>query len=276
MRAGASAHELATVSRLQPDHSVRAKAMTGIGQLRTLQLEACRLQLEKAVRSVACTSTSLTQAMQRIPPTANAESQHARRAQDARRAQAINRAKTLEATTSQKYRQGKSTLLAAVQEAVAARAMAAGAAARMTLVDLYLQGAQCMIVSKDLCLAEGASVERDTHALTNIGRQMVQEGINECRTVASISLGSVRQQHEEHVETSMKHLLHLDETMKGISQMEVDIVMAVAADPGLSGGVTTYHKCPNGHVYGVGGCGRLNGSRICPECGLAIGGRGYH
>ncbi|CAB1103901.1 unnamed protein product [Ectocarpus sp. CCAP 1310/34] len=246
MRAGASAHELATVSRLQPDHSVRAKAMTGIGQLRTLQLEACRLQLEKAVRSVACTSTSLTQAMQRIPPTANAESQHARRAQDARRAQAINRAKTLEATTSQKYRQGKSTLLAAVQEAVAARAMAAGAAAR------------------------------------------VQEGINECRTVASISLGSVRQQHEEHVETSMKHLLHLDETMKGISQMvryftlytskkqEVEIVMAVAADPGLSGGVTKYHKCPNGHVYGVGDCGALNGRGICPECGLAIGGPGYH
>lgn len=46
----------------------------------------------------------------------------------------------------------------------------------------------------------------------------VQKGLNECRTAASISLGSVRQQHEEHVETSMKHLLRLDEAMKGISQ----------------------------------------------------------
>lgn len=46
-RAGASAHELATVFRMQPDHSVRVKAMTEIGRLRTLQLEACRLQLAK-------------------------------------------------------------------------------------------------------------------------------------------------------------------------------------------------------------------------------------
>ncbi|CAM9628143.1 unnamed protein product [Ectocarpus sp. 12 AP-2014] len=154
--------------------------------------------------------------------------------------------------------------------------MAAGAAARMALVDLYVQGAQCVIVSKDLCLAEWASFGCDTRPLTNIGRQMVQKGINECRTVASIFLGSVRQLHEEHVETSMKHLLRLDETMKGISQKEVEIVMAVAADPGLSGGVTKYHKCPNGHVYGVGDCGMLNGPGICPECGLAIGGPGYH
>lgn len=57
---------------------------------------------------------------------------------------------------------------------------------------------------------------------------------------------------------------------------EVEIVMAVAKDPGLSGGVTKYYKCPNGHVYGVGDCGMLNGRGICPECGLAIGGRGDH
>ncbi|CAM9833130.1 unnamed protein product, partial [Ectocarpus sp. 13 AM-2016] len=125
MRAGASAHELATVSRLQPDHSVRVKAMTEIGRLRTLQLEACRLQLAKAVRG-AFTSTSLIQAMPRMPPMANIESQQARRAQ------AINRAKTLEASTSLKYREGEGTLLAAVQDAVAARAMAAGAAARVS------------------------------------------------------------------------------------------------------------------------------------------------
>ncbi|CAM9810005.1 unnamed protein product [Ectocarpus fasciculatus] len=146
----------------------------------------------------------------------------------------------------------------------------------MALVDLYLQGAQCVIVSKDLLLAEWASVGGDTGPLTNIGRQMVQQGLDECRTVASISLDTVRQQHEVHVETSMKHLLRLDEAMKGISQEEVKMVMDVAAGTGLSGGVTKYYKCPNGHLYGVGDCGELNGGGICPECGLAIGGRGYH
>lgn len=46
----------------------------------------------------------------------------------------------------------------------------------------------------------------------------IQKGLDECRTVGSISLDAVRQQHEEHVETSMKHLLRLDEAMRGISQ----------------------------------------------------------
>lgn len=72
------------------------------------------------------TSTSFVEAMQRMPPTANTESQHARRAQ------AINRAKALEARTNQKYVQGMSILLAAVQEAFATRAMAACAAARVS------------------------------------------------------------------------------------------------------------------------------------------------
>lgn len=45
---------------------------------------------------------------------------------------------------------------------------------QMALIDLYLQGAQCVITSKDLFLAEWASVGGDTGPLTNIGRQMVR------------------------------------------------------------------------------------------------------
>lgn len=57
---------------------------------------------------------------------ANTQSQHACRAQ------AINHAKNLEKRTHENYRQGVSTLLGAVQEAVAARAVAASATARVS------------------------------------------------------------------------------------------------------------------------------------------------
>ncbi|CAM9431888.1 unnamed protein product [Hapterophycus canaliculatus] len=57
---------------------------------------------------------------------------------------------------------------------------------------------------------------------------------------------------------------------------EVQMVKAVAADSGLSGGVTKYYKCRNGHWYGVGDCGLQVEGGICPECGSPIGGRGYH
>lgn len=46
--AGATEHELATVSRLQPDRSVHVKALTGLGRVRTLLVESIRLQLAKA------------------------------------------------------------------------------------------------------------------------------------------------------------------------------------------------------------------------------------
>ncbi|KAF6041607.1 hypothetical protein EB796_000120 [Bugula neritina] len=37
----------------------------------------------------------------------------------------------------------------------------------------------------------------------------------------------------------------------------------------------TAYKCPNGHPYYIGNCGRPVFSTICPECGANIGGRGY-
>ncbi|CAM9980072.1 unnamed protein product [Laminaria digitata] len=54
------------------------------------------------------------------------------------------------------------------------------------------------------------------------------------------------------------------------------MVMDAAASTGSSGGVTKWHKCPNGHVYGVGDCGQLNGSGNCIECGATIGGSDSH
>lgn len=64
-------------------------------------------------------------------------------------------------------------------------------------------------------------------------------------------------------------------TRRTISQ-EVEMVKAVAANSGLSGGVTTYYKCRNGHWYGVGNCGVRVERGTCPECGDTIGGTGYH
>lgn len=46
-RGGATAPELATVSRLQPDRSVHVKALAGLGKVRALQVETLRLQLLK-------------------------------------------------------------------------------------------------------------------------------------------------------------------------------------------------------------------------------------
>jgi len=44
-RGGATPDELATVSRLQPDRSIRVRALIGLGRVRTLQLEALRVEL---------------------------------------------------------------------------------------------------------------------------------------------------------------------------------------------------------------------------------------
>lgn len=49
-RAGATAQELTTVARLQPDRSVRVKAKAGLGRVRMVQLETLRLQLAKVCR----------------------------------------------------------------------------------------------------------------------------------------------------------------------------------------------------------------------------------
>lgn len=54
------------------------------------------------------------------------------------------------------------------------------------------------------------------------------------------------------------------------------MVKAAAANTALYGGVTQWYRCRNGHEYGVGDCGMLNGVGVCPECGVGIGGRGYH
>lgn len=52
------------------------------------------------------------------------------------------------------------------------------------------------------------------------------------------------------------------------------MVKATAADTALRSGVgvTRWYRCPNGHEYGVGDCGMLNGAGVCPECGSRIGG----
>ena len=36
---------------------------------------------------------------------------------------------------------------------------------------------------------------------------------------------------------------------------------------------TRWYKCPNGHLYVVGECGRPMEQSICPDCGAGIGGR---
>ena len=37
-----------------------------------------------------------------------------------------------------------------------------------------------------------------------------------------------------------------------------------------------WYKCPNGHIYAIGECGRPVEQRSCPECGEIIGGKRYH
>ena len=36
-----------------------------------------------------------------------------------------------------------------------------------------------------------------------------------------------------------------------------------------------WYKCPQGHIYNIGGCGRAMQRGSCPECGLVIGGSRY-
>ena len=38
---------------------------------------------------------------------------------------------------------------------------------------------------------------------------------------------------------------------------------------------TQWYKCPNGHLYTVGECGRPMEESICPECGKKIGGQDH-
>ena len=38
---------------------------------------------------------------------------------------------------------------------------------------------------------------------------------------------------------------------------------------------TQWYKCPNGHLYTVGECGRPMEQSICPECGKKIGGQNH-
>ncbi|CAM9834697.1 unnamed protein product [Scytosiphon promiscuus] len=277
-RAGATPQELAAISRLQPDRSVRVKAMAGLGRVRIVQLEALRLQLAKVIASL--------QRSARAPqsdPTGIARRMDARRpptristADDTRRVAALSRANALEARASEAYRQGVGMLTAAVKDAEATRSTAAGAEAKMVLVHLHLQGAQGILVSKELSVLRPESLGSDTGSLTEIGRKMVQQGLAACKEVVDCSLASVRQKHEDDAQTSFENLTRLDEALRGLTEEEVKMVMAVAADPGLSGGVTKYYRCRNGHSYGVGDCGMLNQGGVCPECGDTIGGRGYH
>jgi predicted RNA-binding Zn-ribbon protein involved in translation (DUF1610 family) len=38
---------------------------------------------------------------------------------------------------------------------------------------------------------------------------------------------------------------------------------------------TTFYKCPNGHLYAIGECGRPMEESKCPDCGFIIGGKDH-
>ena len=42
-----------------------------------------------------------------------------------------------------------------------------------------------------------------------------------------------------------------------------------------TGGVTTWYTCPNGHRYGIDGCGAAMQMGVCPECKSVIGGANH-
>jgi hypothetical protein len=42
-----------------------------------------------------------------------------------------------------------------------------------------------------------------------------------------------------------------------------------------TGGVTTWYNCPNGHRYGIDGCGAAMETSRCPECKSVIGGANH-
>lgn len=43
----------------------------------------------------------------------------------------------------------------------------------------------------------------------------------------------------------------------------------------VQGNVTTWYKCPDGHFFGIGDCGRPVETALCPECKNKIGGVDY-
>ncbi|CAM9306733.1 unnamed protein product [Pylaiella littoralis] len=260
-RARATPNELATMSRLQPDRSVRVKALAGLGKVKILQTETSRLALTKAVSNLARLSPAPRD------PAANTW------IADTKRMQTLRGAWALEARSSRAYLDGLNILSAAVEEAKIGRTMAAGAEAKVALADLYIQGVQSVLVSKELALRQVAPDGCNPVQLTEIGRSMVQQGLGVCREVAGSLLASVRERHAVRIKTSMDNLLRLDEALlQEISQEEVEMVKAAAADTQLHGGVTKWYTCPNGHIYGVGDCGMLNGAGNCMECGAAVGG----
>ncbi|CAM9306806.1 unnamed protein product [Pylaiella littoralis] len=267
-RARATSHELATVSRLQPDRSVRVKAFAGLGKVKTLLTETRRLALAKVLVMCTLWSSDLAR-LPRAPQPSTGDKETA----EAKRMRILDKAWKLESCSSQAFLDGVYYLSTAVNYAAIGRIMAAGAEAKVALADLYIQGIQGVIVSKELALQQEPPRGCNPVQLTEIGRKMVQHGLLACKEVAGSLLASVRERHALQVKTSADNLLRLDEALlQKISQEEVEMVKAAAASTQLHGGVTKWYTCPNGHMYGVGDCGMFNGVGNCLECGAIVGG----
>lgn len=57
----------------------------------------------------------------------------------------------------------------------------------------------------------------------------------------------------------------------GITDAERRAIIAA-----LGAEAKSWYKCPNGHIYCIGDCGRPQVTANCPDCGCAIGGAGHN
>eukprot|EP00904_Undaria_pinnatifida_P008332 jgi/Undpi1/4629/HiC_scaffold_18.g07983.m1 len=270
----ATPHELAVVSRICPDQSAFVKALSGLGKAQALWIEFHRRRLRKEsrfsafVRDDPYTHPSLRDSQaypKRMRGHLDDEEQRQKQQQ-----QALTGALALEACGSHAYNKGLRYLHGAIQKAETARTMASGAEAKIALAELHQQGVQFLAVSIDNRRAWMKEKAGDIGRLTSTGKKLIQLGTAVCREVIGSPLESVRERYAERARSSMERLSGLEVQLHELTKKEVKLVMAAAADTGNSGGVTQWYQCPNGHTYGVGDCGMLNGIGNCIECGETI------
>ncbi|CAM9746103.1 unnamed protein product [Ascophyllum nodosum] len=262
----ATPQEIGALSRLQPDGSLHVKALTALGRLRTLKLEIERHELFEA--RLARSMVDATRPRGRATTTPESNQQLVQR-------NTKPSASQLEERAIRTYEEGYKFLQAAISFAKETRTSRAEAEAKLAMAELNLQGAQCVVVSRKLAHLLPEAGTPEVMRLTEFGRAMVGRGMTACREVAACPLESVRQQHAKWVKSTLENLSKLDaylEKADFITEAEIKMVKAAAANTGLYGGVTKWYRCPNGHTYGVGNCGELNASGACPECGARIGG----
>lgn len=84
----------------------------------------------------------------------------------------------------------------------------------------------------------------------------------------------------------VSEIQHYRDTLENIKQAlsetslanQIEILKTViTADPHIhsSAGRGHIYRCPQGHMYIIGECGRANQSGRCPDCGSVIGGGGH-